>query len=167
MNKSLYEYVAQAKINRKKSKKVQYQIIKSNITYPAFIKNAEYREETDEMVIQFVVFNSLAGRECEAKFRMNNASSHYYDEICDIIGSEGQPESLIGKTVYLHYENNNGFQNVKVESLITLEELNQYLEDLEQTLEEYEKPKKRIKKKKKICQEEDSEKSDEESGDDL
>lgn len=151
----LSEYITEARANRQRNKKSDYKIIRSEISYPAYIVNAEHNEERAEMVITFVVFTTPAGIRREISFRMNTAASYYYDEICNIIGTNGDPNQLIGKSVMLHFEDKNGFQNVRVEVSITQAELNEFLTDMEPTLEEPTseevseiRPKKKVKKKK-------------------
>lgn len=171
---TLNEYLAEARINKKqRANSDHYQIIRNDKDYPAFIVDAWYDKEKGEIGVGFIVFTSPVGVRREVKFRTNSAGVHFYEELCDTVGTSGNPCELIGKAVYLHFEKNGEFQNVRVDTLISKEDLQEALAEMES--DEEERPKKKSKGSKaskvrkteipqeKNCQEELEYNSDEDS----
>lgn len=137
MEEKLKQYLAEAKRNRKKRATTDgFQIIQNDKVYPAFFTDAWHDKEKKEIGANTVVFNSPAGVRREFKFRTDSAAIHYYEELCDTVGTNGNPYELIGKAVYLHFEKNGDFQNVKVDELISKEELQEALAEMEDDEEE-------------------------------
>ena len=58
---------------------------------------------------------------------MNTASRTYYDMICNTLGTEGNPSDLIGKYIEFHYEENQGFENLRIDREESEDELADYL----------------------------------------
>lgn len=129
----LNEYLVEARSNKKQRMNTDhYQIIQSGKPYPAFTVDAWYDKEKGEIIVCFIVFVSPVGVRREIKFRTNGVGAHFYDEMCETVGTNGNPCDLIGKAVYLHFEKNGEFQNVRVDMLISKEELQEALEEMEE-----------------------------------
>lgn len=134
---TLDEYLAEARINKKQRVNTDpYQIIQNDKEYPSLIVDAWHNKERWEIGIGFIVFTSPVGVRREVKFRTNGAGVHFYEEMCETIGTNGNPSELIGKAVYLHFEKNGEFQNVRVDELISKEELQEVLAEMEDDEEE-------------------------------
>lgn len=121
-----------------------YQIIRNNVQYHALILDAFYKKELSEMINTFVIFIS-PGKQIRrnVKFKMDGPGEHYYTDMCETLGTDGNPRDLIGKAVCLHFEKNGDFQNMRVDALISKEELEEALAEMED--DEEERPGKRKK----------------------
>lgn len=134
---TLNEYLAEARINKKQRASTDhYQIIRNDKDYLAFIVDSWYDKEKGEIGVGFIVFTSPIGVRREIKFRTNSVGVHFYDELCDTVGTSGNPCELIGKAVHLHFEKNGEFQNVRVDALISKEDLQEALAEMESDEEE-------------------------------
>lgn len=130
--KTLDDYFADAKNNRKqRENNSELKIIRNNKEYPAFIVNAFLNEEKTAVVVRFVIYNSSIGTEREVKFRIDSGARYYYEEMCEMIGTDGNPDDLIGKAVFLHLEKNERFQNVKIDARISRKELREIIAEME------------------------------------
>lgn len=144
MEEKLKQYLAEARRNKKKRVTTDdFQIIRNDEVYPALFTDAWHDKEKKEIGADAVVFTSLTGVKREFKFRTDSAAIRYYEELCDTIGTNGNPCELIGKAVYLHFEKNGDFQNVRVDEIISKEELQEALAEMES--DEEERPRKKSK----------------------
>lgn len=131
--KDLKKYLVEAKNNRKnRESNDMFQLIQINKVYPALIIDAWFDKKISEIGIELVVFNSPSGTRRKAKFRTDSAAIYHYQDICDTIGTDGNPRELIGKSVFLHYEKNGDFQNLKIDERVSKEELQEALEEQEE-----------------------------------
>lgn len=125
-------YLKEARHNRKKRKSDDYfPIIRNERVYPALFTNAWIDKEKKEIVVRIVIFASPTGVEREFKFRTDTVAVHYYEELCDTVGTNGNPSELIEKAVHLHLEKNGNFQNLIVDELISIEELQEVHAEME------------------------------------
>ncbi len=120
----------------KRNKKLQagnnglsYRAIAENKSYYALIVNAVYDNNTIRIDLQ--VFNTSEGTRRSFKFSTDKAQI-YYDEICDTLGTSGDPSELIEKVILMHLERNGQFQNLKVESLSDLKALKKHINKLKE-----------------------------------
>ncbi len=93
-----------------------HQIIKLDQPLPADIINAEYKEEEDMILLDFTIFTSpWSSTKRIARFKMDGMGAVFYDRICEILGTDGNPADLIGKYAVIHIERKGDFENLKVD----------------------------------------------------
>ena len=155
-NRKLEEYFEEARENRKrKGSSVDFKIIKDDTVYPALILDAYANEDWTEIEVLFIVYNSPWGTKWKVKFKVTGDAVRYYEEFCDMLDADGNPEKLIGKCAFLHLKKNGIFKNVRIDALISRKELRQAVAELEREDEiageiEEDKSLKRKKKKKRV-----------------
>lgn len=151
IGQTLNEYLAEARSNKKQRVDTDhYQIIRNNKAYHALFMDAWHDKEKKELGVNAVVFTSPIGVRRDFKFRTDSVAVHYYEELCDTVGTNGNPCELIGKAVILHFEKNGDFQNVRVDGLISREELQEALAEMEEDEEERPRNKNRSSKTSKV-----------------
>lgn len=141
----LKEYFEEVRRNKKKRVATDdFSIIRNDKAYPALFMDAWHDKEKKELGVNAVVFTSSVGVRRDFKFRTDSAAVHYYEELCDTVGTNGNPCELIGKAVILHFEKNGDFQNVRVDEIISKEDLQETLAEMQD--DEEERPRKKGKR---------------------
>lgn len=144
MEQTLNEYFKEVKRNKKKRVTTDdFSIIRNDKAYLALITDAWHDKEKKELGVSTVVFTSPVGVRRDFRFRTDSAAVHYYEELCDTVGTNGNPCELIGKAVILHFEKNGDFQNVRVDENISKEDLQENLAEMQD--DEEERPRKKSK----------------------
>lgn len=113
-----------------------FSIIRNDKVYPALFTDAWHDKEKNEIKVDAIVFASPKGTKREFKYRTNSAALVHYEELCDTLGTNGNPCELIGKAAYLHFERNGDFQNVRIDERISRSELREAIAEMEDDVEE-------------------------------
>lgn len=126
LSKKLQQYLNEANQNKAKMAKHRgFKTIQNGQSYPALISNVRFDEEKEEIIVEFLVFVSASEVRRERKFKTSGNARYFYDDLCNTLGTDGDPSQLLGRAMVLHFEQNGDFQNVRADARISMEELDE------------------------------------------
>lgn len=114
----LEQMINEAIANKEKRKKTvcSYEVILPDKSYYAYIKDSLHNDEKNTVTLTVVIFRKSRGIEKKYSFSLKESACIYYDNLCHMLGSTGNPSELIGKFIIMHIEENQGYKNLVIDS---------------------------------------------------
>ncbi len=128
---NLLELAEKNKKRRTSEKKENvYCMLKSDEVYSAIITDAECDEEDSMIVLYLTIIKDSSYVERDFSFKLINGISGWYENICETLGTNGNPSDLIGKCIYMYIEKNGNYQNLRVNAEMDKEDFEKMISDI-------------------------------------
>ena len=131
--KSVKKEIQSNRLKRANGAKSSYRVTKLNVPCHGVFSNAIMNDVTGDIELEVRGYqDSIKPFTRKHRYNVNSQSIRYYDDICNTLGTSGEPSELIGKYIEFHLEENKGFENLRVDREESEDEFVDYLTRIEE-----------------------------------
>ena len=133
--KSVKKEVQCNRLKKANGVKSSYRVPKLNVPYHGLISNVSMDELYGDIEVEVRGYQySVKPSTRKLKFNTNSPNIRYYHDICNTLGTSGDPSELIGKYIEFHLEQNKEYVNLRIDREESEDEFVDYLSRIENGL---------------------------------